>query len=89
MSYSIPPLSARLFPRLARTQNPRLFVQMCSPAKAAPRLGWSGKSTIKKIVHYCADLCSDFAAGVFHLKKDETSVERMAFLRREAVIVRG
>ncbi|EAP4848535.1 hypothetical protein D3G25_07735 [Salmonella enterica subsp. enterica serovar Braenderup] len=42
---------------------------MCSPAKATPRLGWRGKSTIKKIVHYRADLCGDFAAGVFTSKQ--------------------
>lgn len=67
--YPVSPLSARLFPRLARTQKPRFFVQMCSPAKATPRLGWRGKSTIKKIVHYRADLCGDFAAGVFTSKQ--------------------
>ena len=56
----IPPLSARSFPRLARTQKPRFFVQMCRPAEGPPRLVCSRKITIIKFVQFCAEFCTDF-----------------------------
>lgn len=55
----IPPLSARSFPRLARTQKPRFFVQMCRPPEGPPRLVLHGTTLLKKIVHHCALLLND------------------------------
>ncbi|EBA8514754.1 hypothetical protein FUV43_18195 [Salmonella enterica] len=60
-TYPIPPLNARSFPRLARTQKPRFFVQMCKPPEGPPRLALVKKMTIEKIVHSHASLCAIFA----------------------------
>ncbi len=57
----IPPLSARSFPRLARTQKPRFFVQMCRPPEGPPGLALFKKMTIEKIVHSHASLCAILA----------------------------
>ncbi len=58
----ISPLSARSFPRLARTQKPRFFVQMCRPAEGPPRLACPDNTNAEIFVHLRAIFCSVFDA---------------------------
>ncbi len=58
----IPPLSARSFPRLARTQKPRFFVQMCRPLEGPPRLACRDNTNAEIFVHLRAIFCSVFGA---------------------------
>ena len=58
----IPPLSARSFPRLARTQKPRFFVQMCRPPEGPPRLVCTDNTNAEIFVHLRAIFCIVFYA---------------------------
>lgn len=54
------PLSARLLPRLARTQKVCFFVQVLPLGQHAARQGLRGILREPEIVQECADLCGDF-----------------------------
>lgn len=59
-SGTLPPLSARLLPRLARTQKVYFFVQVLPPGQRAAHQGLRSILCEPEIVQECADLCGDF-----------------------------
>ena len=68
-AHPILPLSARSFPRLARTQKPRFFVQMCRPAEGPPRLVCLDKIPYPKVVHMREISCNDLKVYLIHTFK--------------------